>query len=1748
MAQIAWTTPAGDLGTYPELREFSFQLEAENPLASSLTYSVISGSLPPGVQLYTNTGLLYGIPNITEPGEPVARKFKFTIRAKNVTNQIADRSFSISINGIAPPTLNTTTESLGTFFDSEFISIVLDYTETNPGTTLEWSVTSGSLPPGLRLSQTGRISGFALAPPAGGPEGTASYDVGRYDEFVWDFEGAALSRTYQFGIRLYDGILSAERIYTMKILAKSFFRADNILISADTTNFFADQDGNQYPTILTQPEELVDVRADRNFAFQFKAYYPNSNVQVYWRVLGSGPAVFDQGAPPVPDDQGLTYTLAPFDDKSFDQSNLSLPPGLILDRETGWLYGGLGTVPASRSTYTFIVAAYVEIPISETDFSIRQSQPIQYTMNILADIDNFITWNTDSDLGFIDNGALSTISISATANRGEILTYSIKSGQYTRFPQGLSLLPSGNISGRTTFDFFSMDRSSFQVIMDDGTTTWDTKYTFTVLAQDSTGLVFDTKEFTLTVRNVNVRPFENLYMKALLPKDLRERFRTTVNNSSLVPAEIVYRSDDPYFGIAKDLKFLAVPGIRASSFAAYIEAMDLFHRNKKITFGTLKLAVAKDANLNVKYEVIYLDVLDYNTQAASNKSRNLSALSTMARITDSGALAADESAQDDYGFLFAGLSIGQDFGAVDESVSVSQLTQNVSFSNSFGNMTGELIDNIGYEYQGAIPEWMSSIQDDTNRPLGFIRAVPLAYLKPGEGKKALFRYSAELEASGFGIQALMNQYAFEADRYLLDRALTINYDPNTGTFERAATTSFDRIPSVGVVDVGPWIRENTGVTNNLRGIDFGADEFVAVGANATILSSRNGTNWTRVPPVLDLSYSAGIITQANIGDSQFNFIYGAGFSLGDELLNQGEYASSQRSYITDIDHYIRLSSPVAGNIPIGTSIEFINFNGASVFANTTTFTSNASSLIFIDNIEVLDRGFALRLNGINVESQANVILKNATTNELRLSANLTNVVPAGTQVTFDDLNGNIVSLITATLAANNTSNLTFTTSTTNVKIGSFATLSNISQGTYVQGLNTNVTVSQSTLNTLPLGTQLFFNSVITANASAGDVTINLSSTERIGLGTAISGPESFFESSLTTPFWGNLNVPGTFLVINVPTTGLNGISPYVGMTVTAPGLPIGSKITSITTLGSNTVINVSFTSSTVTSNPVGRTVTANSVTGPTSASVSTKQTFVGINSNSNLLINDIVLSANISLEDNIRVTSLLANGNIIVNNTDSNVTISTGETIYFVRPTALQFTTPSIVPAGTIVTSKTSTSIVLSEPLKGNVNIGEDQLLTFTLGEIDLNFVLYNGSNWLAVGTRGTILDRDSTGVWNQQFALPYGDIYSIAVTPGVSPAYVIVGNEGLVARSTDFVNWTRLSLGLIVDIHSIEYNDPLFVAVGNAGTILTSNDGGVTWSINNTFTNKNIYSVKFFNNNWIAVGEKGLVMTSVDGFAWNVYTAGVTFTLRDVAYLRNQYFAVGDKGIILESLDGTVWSTRISGQSDDIKSLANNSRFPVLAGSNGLVLTESPNFTVDFAVRGISFEMFNYNTLSQLSALGYPVKEGDTLVFAQQEGFDSTQFRGTSYQNDGWNAFNEIFDDETSSLAYDSSTYDNYTVIPGYVENLLDSTVSNQRAGIWRVALNFNGITYLEFVRQVQFDQIITVKFENSKLIYDPVVQLGNSVPTYRALNRAVNDVTTATVFDENGTRFSEPRDQYLEDPNQHDRYLKFPSTVIQN
>ena len=2135
MAQIQWTTIPGNLGTYAEAQEFTYQLDAVVS-SGSATYRVISGKLPPGLELY-RSGKIYGVPSVLANSTPKGQTFEFAVRASDNQNKIADRSFSITINGIIPPTLIANEETLGNYFDSDYIAIQLQYVEFNPGTTLKWSIVKGTLPLGLNLTQDGRITGFAFAPAAGGPGGTNVFDAGKYDQYVFDSEGATLSRTSKFTIRLEDGILATDRRYSITVFARSFFRTDNALLHVDTIDFTADRDGYQYPTIITEQIEILPVRQDRHYAFQFKAYFPDVYQQVYWEVDAGGSALFDMGAPPTPDDNGDQFEAIAFDNDYYDQQNLSVPAGLVLDRKTGWLTGTIGPTTEKKSTYSFRLIAYIEVPISATAVSIRASAPRIYELEILSDINDVLVWNTATDLGIVNNGDISKLFVKATANRGQALTYSIQSGagQATRLPQGLNLLPSGLIAGRTTFDYFSMDRHAVEVTLNDGSTTFDSSYTFTVLAQDASGFVFDAKEFTITVRNVNVRPYENLYMRAMLPANLRQRFITTINDPLIIqdlPDYAIYRNGDPYFGLATDIKFLAIPGLVASAAQDYINAMVRYHRNKKVNFSELKWAVALDENLDPQYEVVYIEAQDYNDTALTTLGYNLSTQNPL-RISDLGRVYDALRTEESLGVLYEGLRQSEDLGRVPDRVE-NDLAQ-VSFANSFGNMIAQMVKQIGYEYQGALPAWMTSIQPDTGQPLGFKRAVVLAYLAPGYGKSVLFRIAESLKSSGFGVKTLINQWSFEADRYQWDHLLTTNYDSTTHKFIPAQTTTFDKQDSIGLVYQGPWTQQPVEVTTNLRGIEFGGAEYLAIGDNATILTSVGGYKWKQFSQTINLDYRAGINLTALPGTKEFSFAYGTQFSLGDLVVSQPSgvgsfhlyqsrktyswlfngttdwftapsnetirtlsggiftletwiyptayaagvlgvseertifstadaacgfrisidttgirfwdysgltrvsapvllntwthvaftynagdlvlyidgvetdsatgvtwnndttdptvtiltigatndgvyvypyagYISDLRlttsrvytanfvppgyplstsvgstvqllvahsstlidngynafaltadttsasavffspftdgSYITEVKEYITMSTVSQGYIPAGTEIEFINYSGepssltlakdvasgtnsysfgtiitlekgyvaqikgiktysidttvTQIFTgnNTvylssrvdgvteplTTITfidpgnnayidlivstyaaSGTDHLSFVSGVTALAVGFIIRSIYTYGNEPTKVLNKFTGNNTILLSSMTTNAIPSGTTITFDDLSGTLANVNTADNTTVN-SYIMALDDVTDVPVNSYLRLANIATNNHIRSLNSNVVVTRSNLERINSGAEMYFTSVITANAAATDKTINLSSTKKIGVGSSVTG-ESIVTSTLYSATW-PAQQSGSSLDITIPTADIVGVKPFAGMTVLGYELPYDGSVIDVVEENTDTVVTISYSPINISGNPkkirsakysstisnkakkigqveltkpaitevftANNTVTIdtpiaytiplgtnlamyNTVTtrftyanlAVTAASGDTQLTFTesdrvavlttscltntahfGINRN------DYIVTANNTIASKAVVTDILPDSSTIlftpaVIKTNA---ISAGETVTFQTRAALEFTSPQITSPGTVVVSKTDTSVTLNYPLINPVRAGYDNVLRFGLGEIRLNSMLYVAPNWYVVGSKGTVLKRLSDKTWIQTVALDYGDLLGLAYTRGeLDETWIVVGTEGLIARSHDYSTWLPLESGVNVNLNSIEFHGGLFVIVGNKGTILYSDDNGDTWSINNSTTTKNLKSVRYLNGKWIIVGEKGIVLISLLGTgSWTAYSSGTTNTLNDVSYVNNLYFAVGTKGTVVESTTGTAWELRNYYQNNDLLSIAKNGSTPLVSGSAGLVLTETNEFIVNWAVRGISFEMFNYNKVEDLARQGYGVSQGDTVIFYQQEGFDPTKFRGYKFENDGWNQYDEVFGGATVESSFDVFSFDEKIPVPGYYESLngiynpinntVNNNVSNQRGGVWSVNLNAAGIVYLTFLRQVRFGQIVTVKSESAKLIYDPTIDSGKTQPSYRPVTQLRAVQILNTTFDAGGTRFSSPRDTYLSDPSSYDKYLKFPTSGV--
>ena len=290
MALNIWTQASGySLGSFPE----NTQQEISLPVSSSsgITFKVISGELPPGLRLVGNKikGSAYQVPRITT--------YEFCIRASAVAG-ISDRTFKITIEGESVPFFTTPAGPLDVnlpqqFFvlDSSYVNYQIEayntYTPYNNNIKFFIASGEGSLPPGLRLSESGLIYGlvepaYSLKPVDGdgsfdntyydtvafdfGQRPTNGYDSYSFDLVTFDYSLKAkapkkLNRNYGFTVTITDGDNVEKRNFSIFVVGDDYFRADNETILNGTGLFTADNTYLRNPIWLT-PSDLGTYRAN----------------------------------------------------------------------------------------------------------------------------------------------------------------------------------------------------------------------------------------------------------------------------------------------------------------------------------------------------------------------------------------------------------------------------------------------------------------------------------------------------------------------------------------------------------------------------------------------------------------------------------------------------------------------------------------------------------------------------------------------------------------------------------------------------------------------------------------------------------------------------------------------------------------------------------------------------------------------------------------------------------------------------------------------------------------------------------------------------------------------------------------------------------------------------------------------------------------------------------------------------------------------------------------------------------------------------------------------------------------------------------------------------------------------------------------------------------------------------------------------------------------------------------------------
>lgn len=721
MAQPTWVTTAGSIGSFVEGTpvNFTFQATPSN-MSNTLTYTILNGTLPDSTSTLTtftlnsSTGVLTGTAAQVESNTV----HTFTIRVFEYTPSLllvglTDRTFSITITGTTAPTFTSTGALITPYLlDSYFYPIQVSYSNPDPNTTAVIRLINGNLPPGLEINEQGLIQGYATPPLISGSPAQITYN------FTLEITSESGSNTGNFSITVKNHDLAPATL------------RQPVILNTNPPSFNISTTDPNYPFYINPYGNLASF-----YEGNIGTFYQNNNF--VFKILG-----YDFAGLP------LTYSI----------SSGSLPSGLTLDTNTGYITGTFATSAATVASYNFLV---------EVDNGIILSNPIAFTMTVVKEvpppnsnvpINISVSWITDSNLGTIVNGNTSFLSVEAVNPSGLELQYTKSSGT---LPYDLSLNSSGEIVGKLSFESDSITEIPY------GTTT---AYTFTVSATNPTyPEVTSSKEFTLYAyqeftNDVNSPPvYENIYIKALLSLSDRQVLDTLLTDTSIIPNNYIYRINDNNFGKATDVIYQHMYGVPSSTVNEYMIAVTKNHYNRNITLGPIKTAIARNSDNEVIYEIVYSEVID-----------------NLTRIID-GQLT----------------SINKD---ILYPIPINGVTTTL-YPNSLPNMRQQIADSIpGQVTNGVIlPLWMTS-QQENGSSLGFIPAWVICYAKPYiivDGQPVTYTQFASLNLNRNAYLSYaqiiknniyedwnysLNELNFQLDRLFIDKSLTFDYDSTTDTW------------------------------------------------------------------------------------------------------------------------------------------------------------------------------------------------------------------------------------------------------------------------------------------------------------------------------------------------------------------------------------------------------------------------------------------------------------------------------------------------------------------------------------------------------------------------------------------------------------------------------------------------------------------------------------------------------------------------------------------------------------------------------------------------------------------------------------------------------------------------------------------------------------------------------------------------------------------------------------------------------
>lgn len=247
------------------------------------------------------------------------------------------------------------------------------------------------------------------------------------------------------------------------------------------------------------------------------------------------------------------------------------------------------------------------------------------------------------------------------------------------------------------------------------TTTFFTS-TFSVSVSKIGGTALTTGSFSLTVKNSKDLSFCQVYLSPQFTQSQRQQWYKFINDSTVFNKQSMYRLQDPNFGIQKDIKFVVHYDYQLQSLSNFVSIFTKNFYKRRFTLSDVRTRVAKKNN-TVIYEVVYLDIIDYNTNSSNESTSKV----------------------------------------------INWQPGFEVYPSSFDNMRKQLEENgsINPEIR---PLHFNTLQANDERIVGYIPCIVLCYTLPGKSKLIVDNIKKQ--------QIKFNQYDFDIDKVFIKNHYT----------------------------------------------------------------------------------------------------------------------------------------------------------------------------------------------------------------------------------------------------------------------------------------------------------------------------------------------------------------------------------------------------------------------------------------------------------------------------------------------------------------------------------------------------------------------------------------------------------------------------------------------------------------------------------------------------------------------------------------------------------------------------------------------------------------------------------------------------------------------------------------------------------------------------------------------------------------------------------------------------------------